>query len=141
APAPAVVDRLARRPGLAGLRVADRRRPRREPVRHAADPGVHARHLRSLLREPAREDRDRRKPEPEVRAGPAGPVLGGGPQHHVRLPERRLCGHPALLGGSMERFLRRLTDREDGIAMVTAVMVVFLVMMFSLVLVQLSMHN
>ena len=41
----------------------------------------------------------------------------------------------------MERVLRRLMDREDGLAMVTAVIVVFIVVAFSTVLVQLSVHN
>jgi hypothetical protein len=41
----------------------------------------------------------------------------------------------------MERILRRLMDREDGLAMVTAVIVTFVIVAFSAVLVQLSLHN
>ena len=41
----------------------------------------------------------------------------------------------------MERILHRLMDREDGLAMVTAVIVTFVIVAFSAVLVQLSLHN
>ena len=41
----------------------------------------------------------------------------------------------------MERFVRRLMDREDGLAMVSAIIVSFLVVAFGVALVQLSLHN
>src|SRR6266536_137927 len=127
---------LARCPGHAGHELPSGGRGRGEPGSERQREGLHPR-PGPCQGGPDDRGEPGRERQREVGAERDDHPVGDRTQHGVRVSQQRVRGHPPVLKGTAMKKFRR----EEGFAMITAILVSLVVLSLSRVVINLAVHN